>query len=96
MTYPTNITLQEAAAGFELVEINNPEGHYETPFGMASPPKKMPAVARKHSITGTAAVKMISPGGSKTVYAIWDANQKPTADSANSVAEVIERYPPET
>ena len=65
------------------------------PFGMA-PPKKVPTVAHKHSITGTAAVKMISPSGGMTVYAIWDANQKATADFANSVDEVVKRYPPET
>ena len=70
MTYPTDITPDETAAGFECVEINNPEG-------LSLPPKKVPAVARKHSITGTAAVKMISPSGGMTVYAIWDATRRP-------------------
>jgi hypothetical protein len=84
--FPTSIDPAEQGAGFSLIQIPNPQGHYF----MA--PKTIDVVGKELG-AGLIAVKAIHPAGG-VVYAIWDAKtHRPVQEQAGSLAELAARFP---
>ncbi len=81
--FPSDLTDEEARAGFTRAAIPNPSSHY---FGAAA---EIRAVVRKLG-ADRVAVKMSGPSGVE--YAIWNDQQRPVEQVA-SLGEITRRYP---
>ncbi len=88
--FPVGISDAEKAAGFVLTQIDNPQGHYSTPFG--PPPDPTVYAAVRPLSGGLRAVKVERPDG-QVEYAIWDAKGRPVQMVAHSLEELSARFP---
>ena len=90
--YPTDITADEEAAGFQPGQMKNPVGHYGSPFGSLPPPSHVSAVVRPLP-HGQKAVKVRCPNGDIR-YAIHNDSGRPVKDAAYPLPELQRRFPP--
>ncbi len=88
--FPVGLSDDEKAAGFVLMQVNNPQGHYSMPFG--PPPDPAVYAVVRQLPGGLRAVKVERPDG-EVQYAIWDASGRPVQTVAQSIEELLARFP---